>query len=592
MKILLLFLFTCFNLTSQNIKDEVYKTARFLNYEELNIPTDSILNKYNLGNFTIPLNKTIYQVLLPNKDYWLCVKLPKLNEDYYFSLENSTLKSINLYLKENNQLILLQDYKLSNLYRHSSWKLRLYKEENVFFLQVQDKKRPRTKFKIQFDNEATFLKKIETDYLLIGGFVFSIVMLLLITLYVFYQKKNKTILWFFGHLLFLTLDFIRATGIISQIGIKQQVTVAYNLDQYFLLFSGTCFVMFFYSYYNYTKQTLFCKYIFLGTAIIPILMSLNLIVGDFIPLSNTPILYPEYCLIILASISALIHFYLAAKKQIPIYLTIGFAVPAINAALFFAISRSIKISNFWEYILENIVYTGALFELLMIVLFIVKESVEGELNGLKVAKEHSLLKLSFNEKLQENENIHRNMLVNNIHDSFSGHIEALRLNLLMKNKKNDEINHVLDAFTNDYKLLLNNFFVPNINTNNFKSALESYIFKMDELSNIQFHFNYLSQKYTELPQNIAKESYKIIIELITNALKHSKAENVWINIQLKRTELIIHIKDNGIGYNNNTIKKSFGLNSLKKRILLCNGHVDINTSKGTNYNISIPLKKR
>lgn len=87
--------------------------------------------------------------------------------------------------------------------------------------------------------------------------------------------------------------------------------------------------------------------------------------------------------------------------------------------------------------------------------------------------------------------------------------------------------------------------------------------------------------------------YRLIQESVMNAIKHSKGKKIILLIEKKKNRCVIHIKDDGEGYNFDDDEKSnnhFGLVIMKERISLLNGKVSINTDEnGTEVIIEIPL---
>ena len=99
-----------------------------------------------------------------------------------------------------------------------------------------------------------------------------------------------------------------------------------------------------------------------------------------------------------------------------------------------------------------------------------------------------------------------------------------------------------------------------------------------------------------LPSNLELEEpygthiYRIIQELITNNLKHSKATKTNIEIVIVENSLSITYNDNGIGTEN--FKKGNGYHSIENRVELLKGNVDVNSSTDIGFvvKISIPYE--
>lgn len=86
---------------------------------------------------------------------------------------------------------------------------------------------------------------------------------------------------------------------------------------------------------------------------------------------------------------------------------------------------------------------------------------------------------------------------------------------------------------------------------------------------------------------------RIIQEAITNIIKHAKAKNIGILIYEEEDNLILTIKDDGIGLNKDKSrngKPTIGLLSIRRRAQSLRGKVEINSdATGTEIIVSIPL---
>jgi len=109
-------------------------------------------------------------------------------------------------------------------------------------------------------------------------------------------------------------------------------------------------------------------------------------------------------------------------------------------------------------------------------------------------------------------------------------------------------------------------------------------------NNIHFDFNSFGIN-ERLQEKIETTVYRICQELINNTIKHSKASNVSLLLQLKNNILQLTYEDDGIGFNSNTIKKGIGLNSLNSRIEMVKGSLEFDDAEtnGTTAYIRIPL---
>ncbi|RLD46264.1 MAG: histidine kinase, partial [Bacteroidetes bacterium] len=76
--------------------------------------------------------------------------------------------------------------------------------------------------------------------------------------------------------------------------------------------------------------------------------------------------------------------------------------------------------------------------------------------------------------------------------------------------------------------------------------------------------------------------YQAIKELINNALKHSKASLIKLELKNINNQIILYYKDDGVGFDvDNVIGNSggLGLNNIINKIKSIKGHCDFNSRK-------------
>ena len=111
--------------------------------------------------------------------------------------------------------------------------------------------------------------------------------------------------------------------------------------------------------------------------------------------------------------------------------------------------------------------------------------------------------------------------------------------------------------------------------------------------NLKFLLN-IKGKINDLGEAININIYRIIQESMNNALKHSKASKIIIDLSLLNKSLKLEFSDNGVGFDKKILKnsKQFGLIGIKERIQSLKGTFDLQTSpsNGTKLIILIPIR--
>lgn len=90
-----------------------------------------------------------------------------------------------------------------------------------------------------------------------------------------------------------------------------------------------------------------------------------------------------------------------------------------------------------------------------------------------------------------------------------------------------------------------------------------------------------------------KNIYLFFKEAFNNALKYSKCTNITIEASLKNRNIILLIKDDGIGFDPSTHSKGNGINNMKKRAEQLNGKMNLESilGKGTSITLTCPYKE-
>ncbi len=96
----------------------------------------------------------------------------------------------------------------------------------------------------------------------------------------------------------------------------------------------------------------------------------------------------------------------------------------------------------------------------------------------------------------------------------------------------------------------------------------------------------------KLNANLASNVFRIIQEATNNTLKYAEANSLSIIIEtVDDHRLRLHIKDDGTGFNPETVAYSFGLKNMETRVKSLKGTFDLKSGKGTGteINIAVPL---
>jgi len=223
--------------------------------------------------------------------------------------------------------------------------------------------------------------------------------------------------------------------------------------------------------------------------------------------------------------------------------------------------------------------------------------VEGLLEQLKHMKAadksqlpwlNKLLWLRFEEeKYQLAQELHDTNLQEQLHI-------AREMDVLVRTKNTDDLQtklskiheHML-ASLNDLRGYCENLKPPLLDTLGLNAALEKLIQKIHKRAEFVLVYT-IDRLYLE-DERLNLMIYRLFQELLNNALKHSYADTVEINLFETEDGFEINYSDNGVGCKMDDIilADSMGIRGMQERVQAFNGQFSINTNLGEGMSIQI-----
>lgn len=120
-------------------------------------------------------------------------------------------------------------------------------------------------------------------------------------------------------------------------------------------------------------------------------------------------------------------------------------------------------------------------------------------------------------------------------------------------------------------------------------ALESLVTDFESRSNVSCIFK--CDPIPEIDDTVSTALYRIGQEALTNALKHSQATMVTVELTTDAEGIVLIIKDNGCGFTpGENPMGGFGLEGMKERANLVGGRLDITSNPGDGTTICCKIK--
>ena len=177
-----------------------------------------------------------------------------------------------------------------------------------------------------------------------------------------------------------------------------------------------------------------------------------------------------------------------------------------------------------------------------------------------------------------------------LHDGLGQ--QMVLLNLLYQNfepsdNQNDsykDIGNLLQSCIREVKEIAYNLLPPELEKG-FLNAIDRFANRINNIGSVEFKI--------EIDENVTESDftnvdtfnlYRLIQEVVNNALKHAKTKELVFNISKNEKEISIRISDFGVGFDLEKVQEGLGIQNVYYRMKMANikGEINSEIGKGTN----------
>jgi signal transduction histidine kinase/predicted negative regulator of RcsB-dependent stress response len=203
--------------------------------------------------------------------------------------------------------------------------------------------------------------------------------------------------------------------------------------------------------------------------------------------------------------------------------------------------------------------------------------------------------------MMDGEERERLRLAQELHDGIGGMLTALNMNVGTIQKKyaasmqqtqdlDGSLGMIQDIAAEVRRTARN--LMPDVVVNHgLTEAIRLFCLQLESSSPIQFDFQCYGGA-PELDISAALSLYRIVQEILQNIVKHAFATLAVVQLRQYDDKLMIHVEDNGKGFESKEDGKGLGLRNLRARIDALQGYLSIDSSeeRGTTIYIEIDFK--
>lgn len=255
--------------------------------------------------------------------------------------------------------------------------------------------------------------------------------------------------------------------------------------------------------------------------------------------------------------------------------------------------------------LFNVILIGGIVTLLLVAFLSYRNyNNRKKLQQQRITELETEKQLLATQSLLQGQEDERSRIAKDLHDGLGGLLSGVKLqlgamkgNLILSEENGHAFNRALDKLDesiSEMRRVAHNMMPETLLHFGLAKALQDYTDGLMQQQNftIECTFKGLEQR---MSQSTEVMIYRMVQELINNAVKHSGAGNILVQvIRHSNRQLNITVEDNGKGFNPEQIKQNAaGLRSVKSRVEYLNGKMDLQSEqgKGTSVYIECDLKE-
>lgn len=191
----------------------------------------------------------------------------------------------------------------------------------------------------------------------------------------------------------------------------------------------------------------------------------------------------------------------------------------------------------------------------------------------------------------------RRRIAKDLHDEVGSNLNVLHLNLHRLKKTMgdrpeslgvfDEIGGLVADTIETTRRISHDLLPPTLESFGLQPAFKELAETYNRSGTVSIETDFSGQR--RLPDSTTEINlFRIVQELISNSIRHGKAPNIRIGLDVQPGRVTLKYRDDGVGFNPGLVEKTgLGLKNLESRISMINGQWNIQSEPGKGVQVEI-----
>ena len=185
----------------------------------------------------------------------------------------------------------------------------------------------------------------------------------------------------------------------------------------------------------------------------------------------------------------------------------------------------------------------------------------------------------------------RRRMASELHDGVCNDLLAIKMKLSSPEGSKTDVGPLIDECRESVRRISHELMPPEFTYADIDEVIKFYISKQSEACrgsiNVYYDSSTDGRQWTDIPDSVSLEIYRITQEAVGNAIKHSGATHIAVTLTFKSSAITLTVEDNGTFIKRD--RNGLGLESIRRRAKSVNGTTEINTRDGQGTVLSVKI---